>query len=102
MTRFTPYIAAWAQRVESQARKDSTDLLSAAKPRATVVVTSSIRSDGTLQNVTISRSSGIEGLDKAAIRQVMAAAPFAAFPPELKQDTDVLEITREFQYHFVP
>ncbi|MDO8788798.1 MAG: TonB family protein [Sulfuritalea sp.] len=102
VTRFTPYVAAWAQRVEAQARTSCTDFLSTANPRATVVLTSTIKSDGTLASVTILRSSQIEGLDKAAINHVVTAAPFVAFPPALKVDTDILEITREFQYHFAP
>lgn len=102
VTRFTPYVNAWAHRVEAQARTSCNNFLSAANPNATVVLTSSIKSDGTLERVTILRSSRIEGLDNAAANHVVTAAPFAPFPPELKIDTDIMEITREFQYRFSP
>jgi protein TonB len=37
-------------------------------------------------------------LDAAAQRSVRMAAPFAAFPVELKQEADVLVSTRSWQY----
>src|SRR5438552_1286300 len=46
----------------------------------------------------INRSSGQKVLDAAAIRIVEMSAPFAAFPPDIKRDTDVLHITRTWTF----
>ena len=102
VTRFTPYVEDWAKKVEAVARTSCTSFLSPASPRATVAVTATIRSDGALESVKVSRTSSIEGLDRVALQSVHAAAPFAEFPSEIKKDTDILEITREFQYRYVP
>ncbi len=100
VTRFTPYVDNWAKKVEAVARTSCTHFLSPASPRAAVSVTAAIKSDGTLESVKVSRTSGIEGLDRVALQSVQAAAPYAEFPSEIKKDTDILEITREFQYHY--
>jgi protein TonB len=57
-----------------------------------------VKSDGSLAEVRLLKSSGFRVLDDAAIRIVQLAAPFAAFPPELRADTDVLEIVRTWRF----
>jgi len=57
-------------------------------------VTGSIKSDGSVERVDINRSSGQRILDAAALRIVQLAAPYAAFPPDIAKDTDVISITR--------
>lgn len=48
--------------------------------------------------MTINKSSGHKVLDDAARRIVQLAAPYAAFPPDIRRDTDVLEITRAWYF----
>ena len=48
--------------------------------------------------VRILDSSGYAILDDAAVRIVQLAAPFAPFPPEMRRNTDVLEIIRTWQF----
>ena len=54
--------------------------------------------DGSLNEVALLETSGHQVLDDAAIRIVRLAAPFAPFPDELRQSTDVLEIIRTWQF----
>ncbi len=54
--------------------------------------------DGTLKEVEILESSGHQVLDRAALRIVRLSAPFAPFPDELRESTDVLEIIRTWQF----
>lgn len=54
--------------------------------------------DGSLNRVDINRSSGYKVLDEAARRIVQMASPFAPFPPEIRRDTDILEITRTWYF----
>jgi protein TonB len=57
-----------------------------------------IRSDGSIERVEINRSSGYRILDDAARRIVQMAAPYAAFPSDIRRDTDILEITRTWNF----
>jgi protein TonB len=54
--------------------------------------------DGSLMEVEILKSSGHQVLDDAALRIVRLSAPFAPFPDELRETTDVLEIIRTWQF----
>jgi protein TonB len=57
-----------------------------------------IQHDGSISNIEILSSSGHAVLDEAAIRIVRMAAPFDAFPPELRATTDMLEIIRTWKF----
>ncbi|MBT4523015.1 MAG: energy transducer TonB [Halieaceae bacterium] len=57
-----------------------------------------IRKDGSLEQIQVQSSSGHAVLDEAAIKIVRLAAPFAAFPPELRASTDKLEIIRTWHF----
>jgi protein TonB len=57
-------------------------------------LTVTIRADGTVESVELDRSSGLKVLDAAAFKIVQMASPFAAFPADIRRDTDLLVITR--------
>jgi protein TonB len=58
----------------------------------------SILPDGEVKEIVLLETSGQPILDDAAIRIVRLAAPFAPFPDELRQTTDVLEVIRTWQF----
>ena len=92
--RYASYFSLLRQRVEqgwvypSQAKRDK---LSGS---ANLVFT--IRQDGHLLNVRISRSSGSVILDESAVRAVQNAAPFAPFPQDWSLER--LHIRATFEY----
>jgi protein TonB len=57
-------------------------------------LTVTIRADGSVESVELDRSSGLKVLDAAAFKIVQMAGPFAAFPADIRRDTDLLVITR--------
>jgi periplasmic protein TonB len=57
-------------------------------------LTVTIRPDGSVESIELDRSSGLKVLDSAAFKIVRMATPFAAFPPDIRRDTDLLVITR--------
>ncbi|MDG5501147.1 energy transducer TonB [Marinobacter sp. BGYM27] len=57
-----------------------------------------IERDGSVKDVEILNSSGSKVLDDAAIRIVRLSAPFAPFPPEMREDVDQLEIIRTWSF----
>lgn len=94
--RFARYIEDWRHKIE---RVGELNYPAAARGiYGSLLVSVEIRADGSLENVEISRSSGKRVLDEAAIRIVRLAAPFAAFPPEIAKDTDILSITRTWSF----
>jgi protein TonB len=57
-------------------------------------LTVTLRPDGSVDTIELDRSSGLKVLDAAAYKIVKMATPFAAFPPDIRRDTDLLVITR--------
>jgi len=51
-----------------------------------------------VEKVRLIYSSGQKVLDKAAIRIVRMSAPFAPFPENIRKETDILDITRTWQF----
>ncbi len=57
-----------------------------------------IRKDGSVQEIRVLQSSNNPLLDKAAINSVRLAAPFPRFPKNMRENTDILEIIRTWQF----
>ncbi len=96
--KYAAYLDAWRRKVE---RIGNLNYPQEAKQRnlyGSLVLTVSLRADGSVERVRLLRSSGHQLLDDSAIRIVRLAAPYAPFPAEIRQETDVLEITRTWQF----
>ena len=63
-----------------------------------LVLVVAVRADGSLHDVHVRASSGQPLLDRAAERIVRLAAPFQRFPDELRAETDLLYITRTWEF----
>ena len=98
--RFARYVADWRVKMEQLENLHYPEDAKRKKLYGTVQLTVGIKSDGGLESVEISRSSGEKILDEAAIRIVKLAGQngFAPFPPEISQDTDILHITRTWAF----
>jgi protein TonB len=95
--RFAQYVEDWRLKVE---RIGTLNYPDAAKGKlyGSLVLSVNILSDGTVQKIEINRSSGHKILDDAARRIVQMASPYAAFPPDIRRDTDIIEITRTWAF----
>jgi protein TonB len=91
--RFAQYEENWRMKIE---RVGTLNYPAEARGKlyGNLRLTVTIRPDGTVESAELDRSSGLKALDQAAFRIVRMAAPFAAFPPEIEKDTDLLVITR--------
>ena len=96
--RLARYVEDWRAKVERIGNLNYPEAARELKLYGSLLITVSIRSDGSVESVEINRSSGQKILDAAAIRIVQMSAPFAAFPPDIKRDTDVLAITRTWTF----
>ncbi len=95
--RFARYIEDWRLKVE---RVGTLNYPEAAKGKlyGTLILSVTIKSDGEVDKVEINRSSGHQILDDAARRIVTMSGPYAAFPPDIRRDTDLLVITRNWSF----
>jgi periplasmic protein TonB len=95
--RFAAYVEDWRLKVQ---RIGNLNYPAAAKGRlyGSLVLTVVIKANGDLERVEVSRSSGQRLLDDAARRIVQMASPYAAFPDNIRRDTDLLEITRTWTF----
>ncbi|MGE5471667.1 MAG: energy transducer TonB [Bacteroidota bacterium] len=95
--RFAQYIEDWRQKIE---RIGTLNYPEAARGKlyGTLILTVTITADGQVARIDINRSSGHKVLDDAARRIVQMASPYAAFPPDIRRDTDILEITRTWYF----
>ena len=88
------YIDAWRVKVERVGTLNYPQAARDQKIYGTLKLTVSIKSDGSVETVEINTPSGQKILDQAALRIVELAGPYAAFPPDISKDTDILSITR--------
>ncbi len=95
--RFAQYVEDWRLKVE---RVGTLNYPEAARGKlyGSLMLTVTLRADGSVESVDIVRSSGHTVLDDAAQRIIRLAAPFAPFPPDIRADTDLLEITRTWTF----
>jgi periplasmic protein TonB len=91
--RFAQYEEDWRVKVE---RVGTLNYPPEARGRiyGNLRLTVSIKPDGSVESIELDRSSGLKVLDAAAFKIVRMATPFAAFPPDIRRDTDLLVITR--------
>ncbi len=96
--RFARYLEEWRTKVERVGEMNYPQAARDQRIYGSLVVTVSIKADGSLERVDINRSSGQRILDAAALRIVQLAAPYAAFPADIAKDTDVISITRTWMF----
>ena len=96
--RFAQYIEDWRIKVERIGNLNYPEAARQQKIYGSLQLTVSIRADGSVENIEVSRPSGQRLLDAAAQRIVKLAAPFAPLPPDIRTDTDILSITRTWTF----
>ena len=96
--RFANYVEQWRQKIERVGNLNYPQAARTQKMYGQLQMTVSVRADGSIENITIHRSSGYRLLDESARRIVQLAAPFPVFTEDIRQDTDVLSITRTWTF----
>ncbi len=95
--RYSQYLEDWRLKVE---RIGAMNYPEEARGKffGTLVMSVALRADGSVDRIIVLRSSGNKVLDDAAKRIVMIASPFAPFPPDIRKETDYLDITRTWAF----
>ncbi|MFL6675050.1 MAG: TonB family protein [Massilia sp.] len=87
------YVDSFRQKVERNGALNHAQQ-SAARVRIDPLVSVTLRSDGSVEDVTILRSSGHPETDESVRRVVRVNARYSAFPPNVAARYDVIEIRR--------
>jgi protein TonB len=96
--RFARYVEDWRLKIERVGNLNYPEAARQLKLYGNLLLTVSIRADGSVESVRIERSSGQRVLDAAAMKIVEMSAPFAPLPPDIRRDTDILHITRTWTF----
>lgn len=96
--KYANYMRDWVTKVERVGDLNYPDAARRQRLSGSLIVDVSLNSDGTVRNITIVRPSGHKILDDAAIRIVRLAAPFPPFPENIRKETDILHITRTWEF----
>jgi protein TonB len=96
--RFAQYVEDWRIKVERIGNMNYPQQARVQQVYGKLQLSVSIRADGSVENIEISKSSGHRILDAAAMRIVKLAQPFSPLPPNITRDTDILTITRTWSF----
>ena len=97
--KYAAYMDAWREKVERIGNLNYPEEAKRRGLRGDVMLDVAVKEDGSVEGVSILRSSGYKLIDDAAVRIVHLAAPFAAFPPDIRAETDVMHITRTWKFN---
>ena len=92
------YLQGWSKKIETVGNLNYPAEARRHKIYGSLRLMVAVRADGSVDEMRILKSSGHRVLDQAALQIVKLAAPFAPFPPEIRKDTDILEIIRTWEF----
>lgn len=92
------YMRQWINRVERIGNLNYPDQARREKLSGTLILDVVINANGELVKADLRQSSGHQLLDDAAKRIVQLAAPYSPFPAKLRQQADVIHITRSWEF----
>ncbi|MDR0247692.1 MAG: TonB family protein [Burkholderiales bacterium] len=96
--RFARYIEDWRLKVERVGNMNYPEAARREQIYGSLRMTVAINSDGTVHEITVDKGSGHRILDAAAQKIVEMAAPYGAFPTDIRSDVDILYITRTWSF----
>ncbi|MBK1723318.1 energy transducer TonB [Thiocystis violacea] len=96
--KYASYLSAWARKVERIGNINYPQAAKTQRIYGSLILHVAVRSDGSVEQIRVVKSSGYDLLDEAAIQIVELAAPFSPFPPDIAAETDVLDVIRTWQF----
>lgn len=96
--KYAAYMEAWRLKVERVGNLNYPDAARKRKLSGSLILDVALNKDGSINQITVRRSSGHKILDDAAIRIVKLASPYSPFPTKIREETDILHITRTWQF----
>ena len=96
--RFARYVEDWRVKIERVGELNFPQAAREQKIYGSLLLSVSIKADGSIDKIELRRSSGHKILDEAAINIVKLSAPYAPFPPDIARDTDIIDISRTWRF----
>jgi protein TonB len=96
--KYAAYLDAWRRKVERIGNLNYPDQAKRASLYGNLILHVAVRADGSVERIRVLHSSGHKILDDAAVRIVRLSAPYSPFPEEIRKETDILDITRTWQF----
>lgn len=97
--KYAAYMDAWRAKVEYVGNLNYPEEAKRRGLHGNVMLDVAIKEDGSVEGVSILRSSGHKLIDDAAVRIVHLAAPFAAFPSDIRAEINIMHITRTWKFN---
>jgi protein TonB len=98
--KYAKYMDTWRRKVEEIGNLNYPDKARSQKLSGHLILDVALNSNGTIYKVEIKQASPYKILDEAALRIVHLAAPFEAFPENIQKETDILHITRTWEFRY--
>ena len=96
--RYAAYMEAWRAKVERFGNLNYPEKARKKELSGALLLDVAIKSDGSVHEILVRRSSGHKELDEAAKHIVEMAAPFSPFPNKILEEVDILHITRTWKF----
>ena len=95
---YATYMDAWRRKVERVGNLNYPEEARRLNLSGSLRLDVALNKDGTINEITLRKSSGEKLLDNAAIKIVELAAPYAPFPKNIEDQIDILHILRTWQF----
>lgn len=92
------YLIKWSEKFERIGTKNYPKEALSRNITGRVMLNVTLKPDGSVEEISVTRSSGSRILDDSARQIVRLAAPFAKFPPEIRRQVDRLKIIRYVRF----
>lgn len=96
--RWASYEESWRKKIERVGTLNFPDAARRSKLSGNVRAAVTVRADGSVKEVKITKFSGHKVLDDAVKRIVKMASPYEAFPADLREEFDEVVIVRTWQF----
>lgn len=97
-SKYAVYMDSWRRKVEKIGTQNYPEEAKQNKIAGNLILDVAINANGTIYYVEILKSSGKAILDNAAKKIIHQAAPFPPFSSEIRKETDVIHITRTWEF----
>jgi len=92
------YLIKWSEKFERIGTKNYPQEALTKNITGRVMLNVTLKPDGSVEEIAVTRSSGSRILDDSARQIVRLAAPYAKFPPEIRRQVDRLKIIRYVRF----
>ena len=92
------YFEAWKKKVERMGAMNYPDAAKLNKSFSNLILKVVLNSNGSIDDISIIKTSGNQGLDQAALEIVKNGSPYAPFSEQMKKEVDQVSITRIWKF----